>query len=109
MKKIEIKETDISEIFTFKRADYEYNRVGEKDGWYLFKMTPLKWEEKYLAYEFVTGVKGKECYVYPVSSKFGLYGFYLCGTAEIIKNKMEDIKSRKGLDIDIEYFKGLVK
>lgn len=93
---------DIRETQSFKRGDYLYTKVAEKDGWYLFHMEPISEELKgnvhYLNYEIVKAKPQYGVQVYPPSAEFGVYGFYYCGTTEIIRKKMENRAKMKGWD-----------
>lgn len=92
---------DIRETQSFKRGGYTYTKVAEKDGWYLFKME--KKDITYLNYELVRGIKRKNpdetlTMVYPSAEQFGTYGYYFCGTPEIIRKNMEKRAKKNGFD-----------
>lgn len=94
---------DIREIENFKRCGYQYTKVAEKDGWFLFKME--RKEIKYLNYELVKGIKAGDILRYPGTEHFGNSGFYLCGSVENIHRSLDKLKER---DIPTDYFKDFV-
>ena len=93
---MEIKLKDIRETQSFKRGGYTYTKVTEKDGWFLFKME--KDGITYLNYELVKAKPQLGVQVYPSTDSFGTYGFYFCGTPEIIRKNMEKRTKMKGWD-----------
>ena len=86
-----IRRNDISEKKTFERNGYRYDQVlaDHDKHLYLYKMTPLKWEQTYPQYELVKGKKyknpdGSIVHVYPSDEDFGTFGWYICGRPEYV-------------------------
>lgn len=80
----EIKRTDIKDKKEFNRIGYHYTRIWEDNTSriYVYRMHHIEKELPYYQYEVVKGVKKNGVYAYPSDEEFGLYGWYICGTAE---------------------------
>ena len=83
---MKIFKTDISEKTEFNRIGYRYVRVwgDDENKVYVYKIIS---EAPYYQFEVVKGKKtknpdGNYVYVYPSDEDFGIYGWYICGTAK---------------------------
>ena len=90
--------TDIKDKKSFERFGYLYEQVLGDDGnhIYLYRLTPLNYEQRYHQYELVRGKKyrnpgGETVWVYPCDEDFGTFGWYICGTAEKVVREVSRI------------------
>lgn len=90
--KNDMKRVDLKELDQFTRIGYVYKKVfaDNENHVYVFAMGensgPIK------KYEIVRGVRkivnDVEMYVYPGTSQFGIYGFFITGNEEYVKERL---------------------
>lgn len=90
---MKIERKGIEEKREFNRKGIHYNQVlaDDENHTYLYKMEQPG--VRYLQYEVVKGKKTKDdngnvVYVLPSDEDFGRYGWYFCGTREMVERKI---------------------
>ena len=98
---------DIKTLKKFKKNGYNYTcvKADVENNIYVYKMEHIGEPLPYSQYELVIGKKAKQpngdtVYIYPSSSQFGTYGWYICGTEEMcrdrINSRISQILKRRG-------------
>lgn len=89
---IEIYLKDIKEIDYFKKFDDDFFKVYSDDENHIYVFKRIR-EKQVKSYEVVKGVKHKNpdgsiIYRYPTSEEFGTYGYYIFGTEDYCKQRI---------------------